>query len=344
MQRSEFIKFSLLGAAGLITSVACKNEIKSKQPALTKRDRMMKWLAGEVIKDHTPAAFFIHFDTDHKLGKAAAEEHIKYFRATNMDFAKIQYEQEMPKVDFIKKPTDWAKWTPPGIEFYQPQLEAVKGILKELKKEALVIMTLYSPFMSAGHAATKEVLISHLGENPDAVTIGLDRMVESQMQFVNECIKLGVDGFYMSTQGSETNQLTDPSIFTKYIKPTDLVAMKKAQSECIFNILHVCDYHAPYSTYDTVLDYPGHVVNCNPKTTNTTFTWQQIKNMFGRPVMGGIDRHGVINNDSMQEVYLEINQVLQQAPDQFILGADCTLPGTTDWKKIRSMIDKAHGV
>lgn len=344
MKRSEFIKVSLLGTAGLVSSISCKNEIKSKPHTLSKRDQMMKWLEGDIPDGYTPAAFFIHFDDDHKLGRAAAEEHIKYFRATNMDFAKIQYEQEMPQVDFIKKPEDWAKWSPPGIEFYQPQLEAVQGILKELKKEALVIMTLYSPFMSAGHAATREVLLSHMEENPDAVKPGLERMVESQMLFVNECIRLGVDGFYMSTQGSETNQLTDPAIFTKYIKPTDLVAMKEAHSRCPFNILHVCDYNAPYASYDAVLDYPGQVVNCNPKTTSTLYSWAQIQNMFGRPVMGGLDRHGSIADKDSEKIFTELNQVLEQAPKQFILGADCTLHGDTDWKRIRSIIDKAHRI
>ena len=34
---------------------------------------------------------------------------------------------------------------------------------------------------------------------------------------------------------------------------------------CPFNILHVCDYVAPYANYEAVYDYTGHVVNCNVK-------------------------------------------------------------------------------
>lgn len=343
MNRSEFVKYLVWGSAGMFSASACKTKPAAKPELVSKRERMQRWLAGELKEEYTPAAFFIHFDDAHKLGQAAADEHIKYFRATDMDFAKIQYEQEMQKVDFIKKPADWAKWSPPGIDFYKPQLEAVKGILSELKKEALVIMTLYSPYMSAGHAATKEVLLAHLEENPEAVKPGLEKMVESQMLFVNECIRLGVDGFYMSTQGSESGQLSDPSIFNKYIKPTDLAAMNEAQSKCNFNILHVCDYHAPYTDYEAVIDYPGHVVNCNPKTINKEFTWQELQDMFHRPMMGGIDRHGSVEKETAVN-YKEIEGVIQQAPKKFILGADCTLPGNIEWKKIRSIIDKAHRV
>jgi uroporphyrinogen decarboxylase len=311
MKRSEFIKATALGATAFLVHAGCKSKPTSSKQIVNKRERMLQWIEGKMTPDYTPAAFFIHFDADHKLGSAAAARHLEYFRATDMDFVKIQYEQEMQPVDFIKKPADWARWSPPGLEFYEPQLQAVREIIKNLKKEALIIMTIYSPFMSAGHAATKDVLLSHLEEHPDAVKQGLDRMTESQMLFVKECIRLGVDGFYMSTQGSETKQLSNPAIFKGYIKPSDLVAMTEAQARCPFNILHVCDYHAPYASYDAVLDYPGHVVNCNPQTTDRLYTWQEIQALFHR---------------------------------QFILGADCTAPGDIDWKRLRLAIDQAHGV
>ena len=47
--------------------------------------------------------------------------------------------------------------------------------------------------------------------------------------------------------------MSSPELFTKYVKPFDLVAMKEAASACPFNILHVCDYVAPYSGYEALL-------------------------------------------------------------------------------------------
>ena len=167
MKRSTFIKTTGLGALSWMMHPACKNK-KLTSATVSKRDRMLQWLEGKSLPGYIPAAFFIHFDAQHKLGTAAAEQHINFFRATDMDFVKIQYEQEMQPVDFIKKPSDWARWSPPDLDFYEPQLLAVREIVGGLKKDALVIMTLYSPFMSAGHAATKEVLLAHLEENPDA--------------------------------------------------------------------------------------------------------------------------------------------------------------------------------
>jgi uroporphyrinogen decarboxylase len=34
--------------------------------------------------------------------------------------------------------------------------------------------------------------------------------------------------------------------------------------------------------------------------------------------------------------------VLENAAPDFILGADCTVPGETDWDKLRAVIDYAH--
>jgi len=37
-----------------------------------------------------------------------------------------------------------------------------------------------------------------------------------------------------------------------------------------------------------------------------------------------------------------VDKVLENAPANFILGADCTVPGETDWDKLRAIIDYAH--
>jgi uroporphyrinogen decarboxylase len=181
-----------------------------------------------------------------------------------------------------------------------------------------------------------------LEQDPAAVKRGLDILTESQLIFVRACIKAGVDGFYMSTQGSEAKQ--DPQIFTQYIKPADLVAMKEATAACPFNILHVCDYNAPYSNFDAVLDYPGQVVNCNAKLVGKELSWPEIARLFQRPLMGGLDRHGVLASGTPQQVEAEIRRVVKSAPRQFILGADCTVEAGTDWSRLKHAISTAHAI
>lgn len=259
-----------------------------------------------------------------------------------MDFVKIQFEQTYSRQDFLQKPADWTKLKLAKLDFYEPLLQTVRELVKAEKKNSLILMTLYSPFMCAGHCASAPVLLQHLEENPEAVKKGLDILTESQMLFVNACIKEGVDGFYTSTQGCEANRFSRPDVFTKYIKPYDLVAMKHIASKCQFNILHVCDYVAPYANYDSVYDYPGHVVNVNTKLKGREVSAQELIAKFKRPFMGGMDRHGIIGNGTPQQIEAEIRKVVAGTPRPFILGADCTVEANTNWDTLKHAISVAH--
>lgn len=345
MHRRAFIRTSLMGTAALLGGG--RRLVAGPEPSAasaSKRERMLAWLEGKNEPGYTPAAYFLHFDKEHKVGSAAAARHLEYFKATDMDFVKIQYEQEYRPLDFLKKPSDWSKLTPHGLDFYEPQLETVREVVGAKKREALVIMTLYSPFMWAGHSATRHVLLRHMEEDPVAVKRGLDTLVESQLGFIRACVAAGVDGFYMSTQGSETGQFSTPSLFRDFVKPADLVGMREAVKACPFNIVHVCDDNAPYADYAAVADYPGQVVSCCPKLTGRTLSWQEVSALFNRPGMGGMERKGVIASGSLEDLRSEVRRVIGSAPRRFILGADCTVPSWTDWARIRCAVDTAHGV
>jgi uroporphyrinogen decarboxylase len=310
--------------------------------ARNKRDAMLALLDGRVRQDYIPAAFFIHFDKAFHFGQRAVQKHLEYFRYTGMDFVKIQYERKFPSIPGITRPEDWRNMPSYKLDFYQPVLEAVQGLVKEAKKDALVLVTLYSPFMCAGHTTSQALLTAHLEENPEPVRQGLEVITSSLMLFVKECIRLGVDGFYASTEGGEAGRFCDPEVFARHVKPFDLVLMNEANRSCAFNILHVCDYKGPYADLSPYLDYPGHVVNCNPRLTTKELAWKEIARMFNRPCMGGLDRHGTIASSSGAEIGEAVSEVLGEAPAPFVLGADCTLPGDIPWDNIRAAVDAAH--
>ncbi len=341
MNRRAFVQLSSLGGGAAMAGRSPLGAAPSRGPA-NKRERMLQWLAGKTDPNYTPAAFFLHFAPQYRTGSAAASRHLEYFRHTDMDFVKIQFEQTYERQEFLKTPSDWAKLTLRKIDFYEPLLEAVRELVKSAKKDALVLMTLYSPFMSAGQCATEPVLIRHLEENPAAVRRGLEILSESQLIFVRACIQAGVDGFYMSTQGSEAGRFANPRIFMEHVKPFDLIAMKEAVAACPFNILHVCDYVAPYADYGAVRDYPGQVVNCNTRLKGREMSMQEISTFFGRPCMGGLDRHGILVKGTPAQVEAEIQRLVKSAPRQFIVGADCTVPEDTDWNRLRHAIAVAH--
>ncbi len=308
---------------------------------MNKREALLDLIHGGSSLDYTPAAFFMHFDAAHHTGQAAVDKHLEYFRATGMDFVKIQYEQHLPPGSPITKAEDWAQMPLYPESFFEPTHDLVKGLVKAAHDEALVVMTLYSPFMLAMQLARGVDVAQHLRDNPDAVAKGLATMVENELNLVRGCIRAGADGFYVSTQGGETFRFGDEDFFSRYIKPTDL-AVWDAIKDRAFNILHVCDYTGGYDDLTPFLDYPGHVVNSSLTVGERTLTPTEIAQMFDRPFMGGLERKGVIATGSAVEIRAAVRDVLAQAPERFILGADCTIPSETPWANLKAAIDAAH--
>src|SRR4051794_37856132 len=76
---------------------------------ISKRDRMLQWLAGKTDRAYTPAAFFLHFGPEYRNGLPAAQRHTEFFKTTNMDFVKIQFEQTYEPQPFLQTPADWSK-------------------------------------------------------------------------------------------------------------------------------------------------------------------------------------------------------------------------------------------
>lgn len=309
---------------------------------MNKREVMLSFLDAGSASNYVPAAFFMHFPPQYREGQAAVDRHLEYFHHTGMDFVKVQYEHAFPKIPTVQRPEDWATMPLYKEDFYEAPLRVVEGLVEAAKAEALVLVTLYSPFMCAGHTTSDALITEHLRQAPEKVKLGLEIITESLLRFVHACIDLGVDGFYASTQGAEAFRFADRRIFETAIKPYDLVLMEAINRACPFNILHVCDYHGGYDALTPFLDYPGDVVNCSLQLGNGEITARQVSKLFGRPFMGGLDRHGVVCSGDQVAIRQKVTEMLVDSPERFILGADCTVPGDTNWDDLRVAIKAAH--
>jgi len=308
---------------------------------MNKRDAMLNLVDGEPAPGYVSAAFFLHFDSAYHQGQAAIDKHLEFFHATDMDFVKIQYEQLQPPAAPIGKAADWAHVPLYPAAFFDPTLAVVEGLVKAARREALVIMTIYSPLMWTVRVDREVDLGQHLRENPEAVAKGLEIMTENVLTLVRGCKRAGVDGFYVSTQGGETFRFPGTNFFREYIKPTDLAVWDEI-GDCPFNILHICDYVGSYDDLTPFLDYPGHVVNCSLQVGARTFLPSEAAVLFRRPFMGGLDRKGKVATGNLAQVRQAVVGVLDTAPDRFILGADCTVASDTPWENLRTAINAAH--
>lgn len=309
---------------------------------MNKRELMLSLLDNNGLLETIPAGFFLHFEPQYHHGQAAIDKHLEFFHATDMDFIKIQYEQPVAEWMAIERVEDWTRMPRYDEDFFAGMLEVVDGLVKAAKAEALVLVTLYSPFMWARRVAGDARLTQHILENQTLVQQGMEAITTSVQTFVRACVRLGVDGFYASTQGGEAHRFPDIRFFETCVKPYDLSIMREINETCMFNILHICDYQDSYDDLTRFLDYPGHVVNSPLQVGNRYLTSQEVATMFKRPFMGGMERLGLIASGSGEGVRLAAAHTLASAPPHFVLAADCTVPPDTPWANLRVAIETAH--
>ncbi len=309
---------------------------------MSKRDDILNLVLNGESPGYVPAAFFLHFPEEFSGGQAAADKHMEFFKLTGMDFLKIQFEKPLPHQETLKKPEDWTDIPYFDTDYFEDQIEAVRELVEAADGQVLTVVTLYSAFQHSRYMAGLDTVVRHLQENPEAYCKGLEAITESILVFVNACIDAGADGFYASTQGREESTFADKKIFDDYVKPYDLLLWEKIDANCDFNILHVCDHHGLYSDLTPFAEYPGDLVNVPSELTSGPISAAEAYAIFKRPLMGGLDRLGIIVDGPEEEIQEAVYDTLDANPEITVLGADCTLPSETNWDHIKAAIDAAH--
>lgn len=321
-----------------------EHQITDNTISMTRRKRVMQVLDTSRPNEYVPAAFFMHFKN--KLGPEAVQDHRDYFRTTNMDFVKVSYEITLPQID-IETGDDWKKVPVYGEDFFEPQLYVIEELAREFRDEALIMPTVFSPVALARQTlGNKRGDIRKLSElNPTAFGNAIRNLSLSIENYVRAARRHGADGFFVSSQGGEGYLLSE-KIWNEQVRHWDKHVAEVAKDISDITILHVCDYFAHYKNAEALYaftDYPCDIVNVPLFFSDgSTLILKEVEERFGKPVFGGLDRLGAIATGTVEEAKKAVDEVLESAPRNFILGADCTVPADTDWDKIREVIEYAH--
>lgn len=72
----------------LLFTLFCFATLAQAQIPTNKREIMQQFLSGTLDEEYVPAAFFMHFGKDARIGEKAIDAHLRYFLSTGMDFVK----------------------------------------------------------------------------------------------------------------------------------------------------------------------------------------------------------------------------------------------------------------
>jgi len=316
-----------------------------------KRELLWQVLDQSRANDYVPVFFNIHFPD--KEGQKAVQSHIDWYKTTHVDFVNVKYEY-FPEIQAVNSTKDWKKIKQFAPETWEEQLNVVRQLKRELGSEALIIPTVFSPLrvliQTAGSQLSSDKegrrhFVELIKQDPKAIKPALEAVTQSLLYYIREARKAGADGFYISSQGDDLEEFGG-GVFADIIKPYDIQLTQLATEIAPFNILHICESggHFTPETFNDYLDYPGSVINPplhNWKDKGLSLT--DISKLFKRPVLGGLDnRSQALKDGDLKALKAEVDEILKDAPANFIFGADDSVFNDVDQETLRKLVDYIH--
>lgn len=260
-----------------------------------------------------------------------------------MDILKVQFEQTLPRLGNVSDPAVWESLQPYPEDFYAPTLEIITALQKIAGNDVYVIPTIYSPYQISlqavgGEEGMREAFTNH----PDGYKKLLGYCADALNWLIDKCKEAGIEGFYMCSQGGEMKHNDIPALFPDFVKPADLLVMNNCVEGTKMNILHICDWEGVYEDLTRYTDYPGQIVNTPINLNGTIFTVADGERLFGRPILGGLDRHGDINSVAADEMGAVIKAAIEACPEgRLMIGAECTV-SQAPLENIQAAVYAAH--
>lgn len=331
----------IICAVALAASCCCGGGKAGGIPA-NKKAVMDEFVAGTLDPSYVPAAFFAHFPGP-KEGEGAARSHLDFYLRGNADILKVQFEQRVPAIENFDRQESWDALEPLPEDFYRPTLEVISGIQAVAGADVYVLPTIYSAYQVALQALGEDGIREAARNHPDDFKRLLGWYCDALKWLVDESRKAGIEGFYMTCQGGEMKYYDIPGFFDDFVKPSDLEVMNFCMEDTKMNILHICDWEGVYDDLTRYADYPGQIVNTPIDLNGVAFGLCDAVELFGgRPVLGGLERKGIILSGSPADVAAAASEAIASGPrGKMMLGAECTV-SDAPMANIHAAIATAH--
>lgn len=318
---------------------------------LTHRQRLEFCLNGDV-PDRIPVALWRHFPVDDQTPEGLAGATADFQRRFDFDLIKVTPSSSYCLRDWgsqdrwtgdpegtrifekfiIHQPDDWS-----SLSFLNPRRGALSDMLttlrilvSEFSPQVPVIQTIFSPMAQAKNLVSKDKLLTHMRCFPDALQVGLERITQSTIRFLEEAVKIGIDGVFFAVQHAQSSLLTWEE-FETFCKPYDLRVLEVA-NRLWLNMGHI---HGEDIMFDMVAKYPVSILNWHDQHTPPSLA--AARSRFNGAVCGGLDRIDTMVLGTPHKVIEEAKAAIQATGGKrFILGTGCVLPITAPFGNIQA--------
>ena len=314
---------------------------------------MKKLVAGGTV-DPAGISMWKHFpDTDRKADKFFKRT-VDFQLAGGWDFLKISYHglytvEDWPvEIKFpvdettvgevsrfaIQTSDDWNGIKPNPVDqgAYARELAITRRFVERFRGEVPVIPTVFSPLTTAIKMCG-EPIFTHIKETPQTVHRALTVITETTRNFVDQLVKIGVDGIFFATQLGTWDRM-DWNGYQEFGRQYDLEVLQRA-SALWFNILHI---HGAQPMFEELSTYPVVALNWHDRTTELPI--REARKRTDKILIGGVDEHHTLLTGTEEEVQAELHEAVAQDPDKrIILAPGCVVPLTVPEERLQRLGD-----
>lgn len=173
------------------------------------------------------------------------------------------------------------------------ELDVIKRVVDHFKGKVPVLATLFSAAYTArslcGGFDHPPFFLNAIKYSPEDVHKGLEIVQEYNMRFMEECIKIGVDGIFLAEAFASTDQM-DEATHDEFVKKYDLPVLKAIEKDTWFNMLHVHGYkNLRFAEYEKA-GYPIQAYNWEDRMPGEgTTSLKEARAFTDKILMGGIE-------------------------------------------------------
>lgn len=217
------------------------------------------------------------------------------------------------------------------------EVSLAKEIIGHYKGEVPALATIFTPITwiqefssSLNPASTLELMKFHKKE----LHKGLEAMLETNLKFLDELIKVGIDGIFLANQFAMKHIITSEQ-YDEFCTPYETAILDYLKDKTWFNVLHVHGNRNLW--FEKCLNYHVQAFNwenCPAGVAQEEISSiAQVRALTDKVIIGGIDQHHDFYNadndrDAIKEVLRRrfVTALEECGGNSFIFAPGCTLP------------------
>ena len=248
------------------------------------------------------------------------------------DYANLKHAEDFKDLKVIDENDPWI----------QKNVEMVKYIRSLYGDDMMIFFNVFTPFTTIRDAVrfkqegiplSVDKMIDYLAEDKEIMKHAMDVVAHSIEVLLRKVIGEGMaDGLYLCVS-DPTGEIPFET-YNECMRPSEEYVLKVANELSDTNLLHICGSLGSeqdklmklYSTYD--------VCAVNWATAITGITLAEGRKLFpGKALLGGFDNsgEGLLCKGTKEEIKAYTKKLVEEAGKVgLIIGADCTIPETTE--------------